>query len=116
MSIEQSMENIHTGEEPTGDCLRCRYKKGVANRAYHGPKIPGGGKCTRPGGLCEVKAGEGARSKESEESQKADMVGVEAVELARWRNRPSGPNVYDSAGAVEPTGKDGPGKGKGPGG
>ena len=83
MSIEQSMENIHTGEEPTGDCLRCRYKKGVANRAYHGPKIPGGsGKCTRPGGLCEVKAGEGARSKESEESQKADMVGVEAVELA----------------------------------
>ena len=70
MSIEQSMENIHTGEEPTGDCLRCRYKKGVANRAYHGPKIPGGGKCTRPGGLCEVKAGEGARSKESEEEAK----------------------------------------------
>ena len=84
MSIDESMENIHTGEEPTGDCLRCRFKKGVANRAYHGLMIPGGaGKCTRPGGLCEVKTGEGARSKESEEeSQKPDMVGVEAAELA----------------------------------
>ena len=39
--------------------VKVQYKKGVANRAYHGPKIPGGGKCTRPGGICEAKAERG---------------------------------------------------------
>ena len=78
MSIEQSMENIHTGEEPTGDCLRCRYKKSVANRAYHGPKIPGGfGKCTRPGGLCEAKA-PGSENKELEGAGKVEVVDLAA--------------------------------------
>ncbi len=73
MSIEQSTLKIHTGEE-AGDCLHCRYKKGVANRAYHGPKIPGGfGKCTRPGGLCEAKS-LGAGNKDLEGVGKADLA------------------------------------------
>ena len=83
MSIEHSIENIHTGEEPAGDCLRCRYKKGVANRAYHGPKIPGGRENAQGRAVfAKLKRGRARGAKNPKRSQKADMVGVEAVELA----------------------------------
>lgn len=49
------------------DCNRCQHRKGVANRAFIGPRIPDGpGKCTRPGGYCESKLA--AMQSEKEES------------------------------------------------
>ena len=58
MSIERGEDKSHTsGEELTGDCSHCRYKKAVSNRAYHGLKIAGGdGKCVRAGGICPARA------------------------------------------------------------
>jgi ParB family transcriptional regulator, chromosome partitioning protein len=38
----------------TGDCEGCGFKKGMMNKAK-GKKLPGGGKCTYPGGFCSHK-------------------------------------------------------------
>ena len=111
MSIEQSMENIHTGEEGAGDCLRCRYKKGVANRAYHGPKIPGGfGKCTRPGGLCEAKAhGGDNKDPEARANGRNGGPGRRTWNVGCFRSRHDSRNFpgTNPAGAVEPAGENG---------
>ena len=40
--------------KPTGDCQGCGFKKGMMNKAK-GKKLPGGGKCTYPGGFCSHK-------------------------------------------------------------
>ena len=38
--------------EPTGDCYKCPFHRGMINKR-NGVKIPGvGGKCVRPEGLC----------------------------------------------------------------
>ena len=40
--------------KPNGDCEGCGFKKGIMNKAK-GKKLPGGGKCTYPGGFCSHK-------------------------------------------------------------
>lgn len=92
-----------------GDCFRCDYKRGMAN-PKHGVKIPGVGKCTRPGGHCPEylnrKRGETEMAAEAEVidiGRGAGETPVSAQALEKELKEFSGGLAYDQARIIERT-------------
>ena len=92
-----------------GDCSRCDYKRGMAN-PRHGVKIPGVGKCTRPGGHCpeyHYCKSEGKIMSEEAQTQevleKDDQRVVDLGALEKELKEFSGGLAYDQARIIERT-------------